>query len=114
MNQRNGLAKWPLRSSVAAAAVAAIGLGSPALSHGFEFFVSANGSAQGSDREAALDEAYEKASEQARLFCAGGNGQVRRDRIDRTGSNCLSAGDGDSKMFTCMVFVRANCAASAR
>jgi hypothetical protein len=112
MNQRNAVTTWTLRSSVAAAALAAIGLSSPAL--GFEFFVSANGSAQGSDREAALDEAYEKASEQARLFCAGGNGQVRHDRIDRTGSNCLSAGDGDGKTYTCMVFVRANCVSSAR
>lgn len=114
MNERNGVLKWSLRSGVAVAILAAAVLGDTALARGFEFFVSANGSAQGSDREAALDDAYERASEQARLVCAGGNGQVHHDRIDRTGSNCLSSGDGDSKMYTCMVFVRASCVSPAR
>lgn len=80
----------------------------------FHFFVSGNGSAQGSDRESTLDEAYEKASEQARLVCSGGNGQIHHDRIDRTGSNCSRLGDSDNPVYACMVFVRADCVSRVR
>jgi len=80
----------------------------------FHFFVSGSGSAQGSERESTLDEAYEKASEQARLVCAGGNGEIHHDRIDRTGSNCARLGASDNPVYACMVFVRADCLSRVR
>ena len=101
-------------AKVCAAAILAAAAVTAAHGREFRFFVSGNGSAQSPDREAALDEAYGRASEQARLFCAGGNGQVHHDRIDRTGSNCVRVGSGDDTLYSCMVFVRADCASRVR
>jgi len=80
-----------------------------AQSREIRFFVTGSGSATGTDRQAALDDAYDKASEQARLFCAGGAGQARH--VERTGSSCVELGDGENRRFSCMVFVSAECVA---
>jgi hypothetical protein len=109
MNSDRNVTKWTIRGSIAAAMFAAMMIGGATQAYAFEFPVSGNGSAQGPDREATLDEAFENASEQVRLICSGGAGQIRHDRIDRTGHNCVSVGDGDSKMYSCMAFVRASC-----
>jgi hypothetical protein len=98
---------------VAAAILASVTM-TAAQARDFHFFVSGSGTTQDPDRRTALDEAYDKASEQARLVCAGGNGQIRHDRIDRTGSSCLRSGDGDNAMYSCMVFVRADCVSRVR
>jgi hypothetical protein len=107
-------AKLIIGGFAAAAVLAAVTIAGAAQSREFHFFVSGNGSAQGPDRQGALDEAYDKASEQARAVCAGGNGQINHDRIDRTGSSCLTSGDHDNTTYTCMVFVRADCVSRTR
>ena len=103
-----------VRSKLFAASILAAVTMTAAHARDFHFLVSGNGSAQGPDRQSALDEAYDRASEQARLVCSGGNGEIHHDRIDRTGSNCVKSGADDSTMYSCMVFVRADCASRVR
>jgi hypothetical protein len=102
------------RSLIAVALVIAATLGAVGIaqSREFRFAVSGSGSATASDRQEALDEAYDKASDQARAVCGGGNGQARH--IERTGSNCTAVGSGDNSRYSCMVFVRADCVTRIR
>jgi hypothetical protein len=98
--------------AIALAITAAFGAVGLAQSREFRFAVSGSGSATASDRQEALDEAYDKASDQARTVCGGGNGQAHR--IERTGSNCTALGSSDNQRYSCMVFVRAECVTRVR
>jgi hypothetical protein len=98
----------------AVSTVIALTLSGVAQSREFRFSVSGSGSAIASDRQAAIDEAYDRASDQARAVCVGGSGQISRDRFERTGTNCFTVGGDDNPRYSCMVFVRAECISRRR
>ncbi len=65
-------------------------------------WVSGSGTAQESDRDSAVNEATDTATQQANAVCIG---QVVT--VEKTGTTCFG-GDGNSP-YTCMVFVKAQC-----
>ena len=65
-------------------------------------WVTGSGTAQERDRQSAVSQASDTATEQANAVCIG-----EVVRVERTGTSCLG-GDGDSP-YTCMVFVKAEC-----
>jgi hypothetical protein len=65
-------------------------------------WVSGSGTAQESDRQSAVNEATDTATQQASAVCIG-----EVVTVEKTGTTCFG-GDGDSP-YTCMVFVKAQC-----
>ena len=68
----------------------------------FRFWVFASGNAQDSNRDSAVSEAYDNATQQANAICTGTIIQT-----ERTGTSCLGGSDGVD--YTCMVFVKGLC-----
>jgi hypothetical protein len=85
--------------TIAALAASIIGF---AEARNITMWVSGSGTAQERDRQSAVNEATDTATEQANAVCIG-----EVVRVEKTGTSCFG-GDGDSP-YTCMVFVKAEC-----
>jgi len=70
------------------------------------YWVFGSGTAQDEDRQSAISQAYDQATESANATCIGSVVEV-----ERTGTSCLGGGDSP---FTCVVFVKAACQVHTR
>ena len=72
----------------------------------FNMWVFGSGTAQSDDRESAVSEATDNATQQANAVCIGTVVDVVK-----TGTTCFGGGDNP---YTCMVFVKAACQVQSR
>jgi hypothetical protein len=69
-------------------------------------WVFGSGTAQEDDRDAAVNEATDNATQQANAMCIG-----TVVNVEKTGTTCFGGGDTP---YNCMVFVKAACQAQVR
>jgi hypothetical protein len=67
----------------------------------FNFWVNGSGMATESDRDSAVSEASDNATQQVNAICPG-----TVTTVEKTGTMCLGGGDNP---YVCTVFVKANC-----